>query len=263
MFGFPKANRPEGDQFKKNLLKSVIFQLNFGRNPEVVTGFKGKRETLKVKFPITNSIEQKFAQVRFEKDKTPIVQTARSPNHGYEFKTEDNNKTLVITEDTLSYTISGPIYQNFPGAIFEIKNNFFPILAECNVVNFNRVAIRKINLIEPIDLRNTNKDLLLMAFNKDLVHNITFFPDITWIASGISNVTMEKTDKRLNIVYGLLAPSQKKTNKQILLDIDLFFCNQDFALDTLEQKWTEINDEIFNIFNWAISSDLKADLLSN
>jgi hypothetical protein len=54
------------------------------------------------------------------------------------------------------------------------------------------------------------KTILLMAFNENLVHNLTFFPDLTCVASGISNVTMEKADKRLNIVYGLLAPSQKK-----------------------------------------------------
>jgi uncharacterized protein (TIGR04255 family) len=263
MFGFPKVERPEGGQFKRNLLKSVIFQVKFDPTEDVVAGFKAKREMLRSKLPITNPISQNLAEVRFEKYKTPIVQTATSPNHGYEFKTEDNNKTLVITEDTLSYIIARPSYQRFSVAISEIKKDFFPIIKESNVLNFTRIAIRKINLIEPIDPTHTNKDLLLMAFNKDLVHNITSFPDMTRVASGISNVTMEKTDKRLNIIYGLLAPSQKKANKQILLDIDLFFYNQDIAIDSLVPKWTEINDEIFNIFNWAISGDLKTSLLSN
>jgi uncharacterized protein (TIGR04255 family) len=263
MFGFPKADRPQGGQFKRNLLKSVIFQVKFERAEDVVAGFKAKRDTLRSILPITNPISQSFAQVRFEKDKTPIIQTASSPTHGYEFKTEDNNKTLVITEDTLSYTIAGPLYQNFPVAISEINHDFFPILQECHVLNFNRVAIRKINLIEPIDPTLSNKDLLLMAFNEDLVHNITSFPDMTRVASGVTNVTMENADKRLNIVYGLLAPSQKKGKKQILLDMDLFFFNQNVPLSSIEAKWTEINDEIFNIFNWAISGELKANLLSN
>ncbi len=84
---------------------------------------------------------------------------------------------------------------------------------------------------------------------------------MTRVASGVTNVTMENADNRLNIVYGLLTPSQMKPQKQILLDIDLFYFNQNTPLDLIEEKWTEINDEIFNIFNWAISSDLRADLL--
>jgi uncharacterized protein (TIGR04255 family) len=158
MFGFPNADRPQAGQFKKNLLKSVIFQVKFERSADVVIGFKAKREILKNKLPITSAIFQNFAEVRFEKDKTPIIQTANSPNHGYEFKTEDNNKTLVITEDTLSYTIAGPTYQNFVKAISEIEDDFFPILEECHVLNFKRVAIRKINMIEPIEPIHANKD---------------------------------------------------------------------------------------------------------
>ena len=262
MFGFPTEERPQGFQFKSNLLKSVIFQVKFDRTEEVVAGFKAKRETLKNQLPITNTISQNFAQVKFEKDKTPIVQTASSPTHGYEFKTEDNNKTLVITEDTLSYTIAGPLYQNFSVTLSEIKNDFFHILKECQVLSFNRIAIRKINLIEPIDPTLSNKDLLLMAFNEDLVHSIISFPDTTRLASGVTNVTMENDKKKLNLVYGLLAPSQKKGKKQILLDMDLFFFNQSIPLSLIEAKWTEINNEIFNIFNWAISGKLKADLLS-
>jgi uncharacterized protein (TIGR04255 family) len=263
MFGFLKADRPQGGQFKRNLLKSVIFQVKFERAEDVVAGFKAKRGILKNKLPITNSILQNFAEVRFEKDKTPIIQTASSPNHGYEFKTEDNNKTLVITEDTLSYTIAGPSYQRFSVAISEIKKDFFPILKESNVSNFTRIAIRKINLIEPIEPTYSNKDLLFMAFNKDLIRGIASFPDMARVASGVTNVTMENADNRLNIVYGLLAPSQMKPKKQILLDIDLFYFNQNTPLDLIEEKWSEINDEIFNIFNWAISGELKADLLPN
>lgn len=261
MFGFPIAPRPKGGQFKRNLLKSVIFQLKFEQTKNVVSCFVANCDTLKSKFPITNPTSQSVAQVRFEKDKTPIIQTASSLTHGYEFKTEDNSKILVITEDTLFYTITGPAYQNFSEAISEIKQDFFPILKESHVSKFIRIAIRKVNLIEPIEPNHSGKDLLTVAFNEDLVHNITSFPQLTQVASGVTNVRMEDADKTLNIVYGLLAPIQIKGKRQILLDIDLFLFNQNAPLDLIEAKWTTINDEIFNIFNWAISQELKADLL--
>jgi len=260
MFGFPIAIKPQAGQFKRNLLKSVTFQLKFDRSEDAVACFKASRETLKNKLPITNPISQNFAEIRFEKDKTPIIQTASSPNHGYEFKTEDNNKTLIITEDTLSYTISGPLYQNFLVAVSEIKQDFFPILQECNVLRFNRIAIRKINLIEPVDHPYVNKDLLFAVFHDQLVKSFTYFPDIEEVVSGVTNVTMENTDRRLNISYGLISPLHKNDKPRALLDIDLFLVNQKVELNSIKSIWQEINDEIFNIFNWAISPDLKASL---
>ena len=261
MFGFPVAPRPRGNQFKRNLLKSVIFQLKFERTKNVVSCFLENSDTLKSKFPITNPTSQSVAQVKFEKNKTPIIQTASSLTHGYEFKTEDNSKILVITEDTLFYTITGPAYQNFYEAILEIKQDFFPILEESNISKFIRIAIRKVNLIEPIDPNLSGRDLLSAVFNENLVHNITYFPQLAQVASGVTNVRMENTDKTLNIVYGLLAPIQIKGKRQILLDIDLFLFNQNTQLGLIERSWTEINDEIFNIFNWAISQELRANLL--
>lgn len=260
MFEFPKANRPQGGNFKRNLLKSVTFQVKFERSESVVGGFKAKRETLKNILPITNLISQNFAHVTFEKDKTPIVQTASSPTHGYEFKTEDNNKTLVVTEDALSYTIAGPTYKNFQVALSEMKDAFFPILEECNVLIFNRIAIRKINLIEPVAPPYVNKDLLFAVFDDQLVKSFSYFPDIEAVVSGVTNVTMENADRRLNISYGLIAPLHKNNKPRVLLDIDLFLVNQKVDLNLIESIWEEINNEIFNIFNWAISPDLKASL---
>lgn len=260
MFGFPNADRPKAGQFKRNLLKSVIFQVKFEKSEDVVIGFKEKREILKNIFPITNRISQNFAHVTFEKDKTPIVQTANSPTHGYEFKTVDNNKILVITEDTLSYTIAGPTYKNFQVAVSEMKDVFFKILQDCNVVIFNRIAIRKINLIEPVVPPFVNRDLLFAVFNDQLVKSFTYFPDIEKVVSGVTNVTMENADSRLNISYGLIAPLHKKDKPRVLLDIDVFLVNQKVDLNSIESIWKEINNEIFKIFNWAISTDLKANL---
>jgi hypothetical protein len=40
----------------------------------------------------------------------------------------------------------------------------------------------------------------------------------------------------------------------------LFLVNQKVDLNLIESIWEEINNEIFNIFNWAISADLKVSL---
>lgn len=260
MFGFPVAARPHGGQFKKNLLKAVIFQIKFPKNEGIVEEFKQHKSQLKSKFPITTAISRGTAEVKFQKDKTPIVQTAQSPNYGLEFKTENNDKNLAITEDSLSYTIKGQAYQNFFVAFTEIKNNFLTILQEFGIEDINRVAIRKINLVEPKEQNLSKLDLFSLAFNPELVHNFNTFPSSDLISSGITNVTLEHTDKKLNFIYGLLASGAQ--NEQILLDIDLFLFNQNVNVSALEDTWKAINSEIFNIFVWAISDTMKKQIQS-
>lgn len=256
MFGFPRAKRPEGGKFKKNLLKSVILQVKFKKNAEIVDTFKARKECFKSKFPIINQISLDTAEIKFQKDKTPIIQTALNSAHGYEFKTENGKQTVAITLDSFSYTIAGMDYSNFPEVMSNVKEVFFPIFREGTPLIFERIAIRKINLVEPEDQSISIKDLLQLTFKKQLVKNISCFPD--FIASGVTNVRLENSDKRLNLVYGLICPKPKV--KHVILDIDMFLINQNLRLDSLETKWKEINDEVFNIFNWCISKDLITDL---
>lgn len=260
MFGFPVAKRPQEGQYKKNLLKAVIFQIKFPKNEYIVDGFKQHRGQLKSKFPITTPISLGTAEVKFQKDKTPIVQTAQSPNYGHEFKTENNDKNLAITEDSLSYIINGQAYQNFGVAFSEIKESFFPILIELGIGEIHRVAIRKINLVEPKNQNLSKLDLFSLAFNPELVHNFNALPGSGSISSGITNVTLENTNKKLNLTYGLLASGAQK--EQILLDIDLFLFNLSVDVDSLESTWRDINSEIFNIFGWAISDTMKKQIQS-
>ena len=258
MFGFPLATRPDAGHFRQNLLKSVIFQIQFQPTDEFLEGFKAKKAELKTKFPITNQISRGTAQVKFQNDKTPIVQTAKNENHGYEFKTENNDKTLTVTPDTLSFTVNGSAYKNFPSVLSEIESDFSHILDELGVTNFHRIAIRKINLIEPKSTIFSNEGLLSEVFNEDLVNNLKSFPDTSFISSGITNVTLENMDNKLNLIYGLMTTDQQK--KLILLDIDLFLVNQNLPLTLLGSTWKAINDEIFNIFNWSLSGKIKAQI---
>jgi len=214
---------------------------------------------LRKNFPIVIQLQKNYAEVKFEKDKTPILQSASSANEGFEFKTKDNAKTFGITGDTLSYTVTGPTYQNYESAFKEIKQEIFPIMEELGIINFFRIAIRKINLIEPKE-NHIPVENLLSVFNEELVYNFKAFPNMGSITSGVANVKMEDSDKRLNISYGLISPNDKKKKPQLLLDIDLILFNQNIGFDSIESKWKEIKDEIFNIFCWAISKGIKKDI---
>ena len=113
-------------------------------------------------------------------------------------------------------------------------------------------------MIEPKTSEFSNQDLLSGVFNENLVDNLKYFPDTKNISTGITNVTLEDADNKLNLSYGLLTPAPDK--KQILLDIDRFLINQDVNLNGLESTWKAINDEIFNIFNWALNDKIIAQI---
>lgn len=259
MLDFPKSGYPADFQFNRNLLKSVIFQLKYECADDIISRLSDLKEKLKSKFPIVNPIHVSSAEVKFEKNKTPILQSASSSNQGWEFKSDDNTKILGITGDTLTYTVNGREYENFQKAFFEIKESFFPVLKEFNIINFHRVAIRKINLIEPKD-DQVSIEKLLSVFNKELVSNFHSFPVLDLMVSGVFNVRMEKAEKQLNLSYGLISPIDKKKKTKVLLDIDLMLLDQNLGLDSIESKWKEIKEEIFNIFCWAISKNLRDEI---
>jgi len=260
MFDFPNSDRPDGFKFKTNLLKSVIFQLKYEERGLVSVSSKEIAEKLKGAFPIFVPVIEGHATLKISKDKTPIIQSGGNTTKGLELKTEDNNKILSITEDTLSYTIHGSAYENFEKSISEIKKDFLPILSGLNILKFSRIAIRKINLMEQVEPKNySDNELLIKVFNQNLINNFISFPDTNSMVSGVTNVRIEKENNRLNVSYGLIPPT-KEGGKQILLDIDLFCINQEVDIDSVESKWKEINNEIFNIFNWAICEGLKESL---
>ncbi|MCH8208356.1 MAG: TIGR04255 family protein [Nitrospinae bacterium] len=261
MFNFPSNKRGKNFKFKKNLLKSVIFQLKYDVTGAVIPRSKEIHDRLKNKFPIINPIMESQTSIQISKDKTPIIQPITNTKKGLELKTEDNTKIFSITDDTFTYTIFGTVYENFDNAFSEIREDFFPILEESNISNFNRIAIRKINLMEREDSKvSSDHELLLLAFRENLINCFISIPDTKSMVSGVTSIKMEKENKRLNISYGIIPPSPKKENKQLLLDIDLFFINQGIAIESVESKWEEINNEIFNIFIWAISDKLRRSL---
>ena len=125
---------------------------------------------------------------------------------------------------------------------------------------------KKINIVD-FSLEGNDKisflDVVKMILNPKLVNGIDSFPKSSSISQNINTINYSEGEDRLNLIYGLLKPSELDfKNGQVVIDIDLF---KESSLNSknLVNYFTEINNEIFNVFNWCISENAKSILKNN
>ena len=259
MFGFPKTNRDE-TSFKKNFLKSAVFQIKFPTTNEIINKQKEIIEILEDTYPRFIESGNTGYEIKFTNNQTPIVQQLKKNNIGFELKSQNGQKSISLSIDTISLTISGNVYTNFYEISDDLKN-IEKILSLCNIKTITRVAIRKINVVDfqiPINDKFIPINLLEFILNPQLLSNMSYFPNTEYIKQNINTVEYEKGNNRLNLRYGVLVPNIKNTG-HVLIDIDLFSLNNTDA-NKVTKLFNLINDEIFNIFNWAICDEAKKHL---
>ena len=130
----------------------------------------------------------------------------------------------------------------------------------CGIKEFNRVAIRKINIIEfspPSGNKSESMNFLPIVFNNALIENLLVFPRRDIINQGLTNLHYDAGNDQMNFQYGLLPANQKTKRPSVMLDIDIYNVEPKFQVKNLESKLNSINQEIFNIFNWAIGEESK------
>ena len=262
MFGFPKTNKTK-TIYKRNFLKSAIFQLKFQQNTEISNKKKEIKEIFKDFFPRFIENTDNGYEIKFSNNQTPIVQQIENNNIVFELKSQDGQKTISISDDTISLTISGNVYKNFK-TIHNELNTIHKILVFCNIKIISRIAIRKINMID-FHVRQKEKfipiNLLEFIINPELLSNMTYFPSTEFIKQNLNTVEYVKENNRLNLRYGVVVPNIENTG-HVLIDIDLISSNET-PIDKINTILNSINSEIFNIFNWAICTEAKKHLTEN
>ncbi len=258
MFNFPKIERSPGFQYKTNFLKTVVLHFKYPANKSVAEHVEIWEDKLKENFPNRKPLLKGEIHIDMT-DNTPLIQKTKTIAEGSEFKTKDNNTVIAFTNDFFSITILGEAYSNFNNTFENIKTNFFPLFKKAGINVFERLAIRKVNLFTFLSAKDSKPTgVLPMVFNNSIIDNILFFPCQDNLDSGITKLAFNKEDYHLNLIYGLL---KGNTNlKQFVLDIDLFKLTADIPIDSVPEIMESINNEIFNIFNWAIQKSLLENL---
>lgn len=260
MFNFPKIERKEGFRYKNNFLKTVVFQVKFNPIDQVVNSTSELKKSLLEYFLNDKAIVKFEGSLNLEQ-RTPILQSAKSTTQGIEFTTTNADNVLSITEDSITLTILGTAYENFDSAIKRFESFLNKITKIIKIESTNRIAIRKINIIQVNIDSNANKSTLTQAvYNNALTHNLIDIPSHQYLDSTVITSRYADSNFYLNLIYGLLPLQSNNPNeRQFLLDIDLFNESQ-VKLDNTMPIFNRINEEIFNIFNWSFQDEIKAVL---
>ncbi len=257
MFNFPECERTEGFSYERNLLKSSTFQVTYSKIENILEKESAIRSLLEKDFPNIKNLFSGGIEFKIDQ-KTPIVKTLKSSDAGLELKSQDGKKILSFTDTALTCTIYGEVYKNFESFKSEFKEYCIPLLNLFDVQLFNRFAIRKINLMESVasELDYPPVCLLDSAFNKVLIEGFSMNPGAKFVASGLSQTLLKNENYHLNLNYGLLPHNTAVEKRQLILDIDLYLVQENLKLVDLIPEWKKMNNEIFNIFHWAIKKEL-------
>lgn len=253
MFGFPNV---EYKKFSKNFLRTVVFQINFKK----LENFNEFREVLsdsfKHSFPRINKNLPKGFQISLNSNnQTPILQSLKEDD-GIELKSENGQKVIRVTNGSFVFTINGNEYKGFELILKELSS-FTAILSDFKINEVNRLSIRKLNIVE-FKVTDNPFSMLSLLLSPYLSNNFEYYPSQQFIEQNIQTLRYKKDEFRLNLNYGLNLPIlQNPQIGQVLIDIDLINTSKIDVLE-LEKIATEMNQEIFNVFNWAVSDKTLA-----
>lgn len=260
MFGFPKIEKTANFKFNKNFLKSVVFQVKYDENETILQKKDFIIDAFKNEYPNHKQIQRVGVGFTLKEDKTPIVHPQQSKENGYQFTSKSNDKLLSINTDSITLTISGNTYNNFSGLMEEI-NKISEIFDECDIKSFNRIAIRKSNFIEftPEAEKADNvkpMEILPELLNNTLVQNSLMCPAFEYQKEGVYKMIFKKDNFLLNLQYGVIKTNDTPLINSLFLDIDLFTTEKKVDTSKLSEMLLVINNEIFNVFSWAVSENL-------
>ena len=256
MFGFPQVDHKN---YNKNFLKTVIFQIVFQENLEIIKRKDELFELFHDTFPRTHENASSGVQVSFNPtEKTPILEPIKDSNL-LVLRSNDGQKIISINSTSLIATFNGGVYVNFEQFKGELGtlNSFFKLFG---IEVIRRVSIRKINLIE-FKISGDASDILRYIIKPELLSDWNYFPSSESVKQNIQNVRYESGRNSLNLRYGLNVPPMNNSGLgQVILDIDLLSL-EDIKVEDVFTRADLINNEIFNIFSWAISQN-TIDLLN-
>lgn len=252
MFGFPPV---EHKKYNNNFLKTVVIHLSYKKCDLIENHEAEIKEIFKESFPRFNSAKGKGFEISIGKTDNPNFQQIEN-GHNIVLRSQDGQKIINITEELISITISGKKYLNFDDLTTDFEK-ISKTLDLCSIKHINRVAMRKINIIEFKNNENPS-EILDFLLNPNLIGNLDFFPSREKMKQSIQTINYQDNNNYLNIKYGLNVPNQLNSKiGQLIIDIDLFK-QEDIDKNKFIPILSEINSEIFNIFNWVINKKTKS-----
>lgn len=253
MFGFPKADEELRTSFKRNFLRTAIFQLKFNKSKNLYLNKSRIHEIFEKKYPRLNDNIGKNFDIKINDNETPIITTNKG--NGFSLKSNDGASAVLFSEEQIDISISGIKYQNFQEILEYELEGLKKVLAICNIDSVTRISIRKVNIMglsipKDNNLTQISKELL----NDKLTLALDSFPMEEKIIQNISNVNYYYENFGLNLKTGHTLQPNNNTLGHLICDIDIFN-NAENKIGQIDKIFGELNIEIFNIFIWFLNEN--------
>ncbi|MCC5917955.1 MAG: TIGR04255 family protein [Cryomorphaceae bacterium] len=231
----------------------VVFEIYFESFKALKDCKEDIIEIFKSDFPRFQAEPVKGFEFRFKENVSNFQQVEGS--FQILMKSENGQSVLTIKENILNLSIGKGEYQSFDQVrnLFKKIKHFFQL---CERPTYNRVGIRKINIIE-FKRNESPVDVIPFLVNSNITNSVNEWPGKNKINQNIQLINYVQDSNNLNIKYGL--NTQGKSNDEIgqfILDIDLVQ-NNVIDINNLEDVSLELNREIFNVFNWVLNDNAK------
>lgn len=255
MFGFQPIERKV---YEKNFLRKVFFQLNFNSCKNLKENSQKVEELFKDSFPRFGLGKGKGFQISIDKEKTNFQHIEQGDN--ISLKSIDGQKQIIINETGLNFSVEGIVYKSYE-SIQDDLARIIQLLKICDVVDLTKISLRKLNIIEFKGDENPN-GILDFLLNKALVNSNDAFPNMKLINHNIHSVNFINKEYSLNLKYGMnVLPILENKIGQLIIDMDIA-ANKNIPVDNILSESRQINDEIFNVFNWVINENAKRIILN-
>lgn len=256
MFGFQHIDHK---LYRKNFLRKVIFQINFNE-----ISLKNLEADLRIHFkdtfPRITNREGNGIQISFDNNQ-PNFQSLTESN-GYILKNLSGKIVLEATSQSFILSFeSNDDYVSFNNSIKYLQDAILFLQSKAGVAEITSYSSRKINIIEFENNSNPN-GIVYFLLNNTLIGNTDCFPNMSSINHNFQSVNFAIKDYFLNLKYGMnIPPNINSKLGQVIIDIDLVR-KENFPTSDFNSIAKNVNDEIFNVFNWIASDNLK-NILSN
>jgi uncharacterized protein (TIGR04255 family) len=244
-------------KYKRNYLDRVILKIDFDATEDDLH-FKKYLSKLNDIFPYKAKGEgyEGMIEIDIKKDE---VKKERKIINTWDYFDAYKNKKVTVTPGFIAIEYLNRSYKDSKELLSDCDKVIYEFIKELSISSIKRLGLRYINRF---NLDEDFKDSIdwNTFFSKDLVSPINFSKKIRYsIVRSMSNLHLRLENQDILIRYGIWNqdfPSEN-TSKEFILDIDAFSRNSIDNPSEINTIIRRYNNDIKNIFEKSINSEIK------
>lgn len=213
-------------------------------------------------FPRINEGKNIAYEINAINGPTPIIKSSSETN-GIILMSADAYKRINFTNNSVALSIFGNVYKRYEDIIPTLQE-IEEILTKMGIASISRSSVRKINIISFTSHADSLSGIFEDLFSPGIVNAIDSFPQPKALKQNMHSTVFNENNFRLNINYGVpeFDNTKKPLSGSVVIDIDLLK-NSISSTTGIINDTTIINNEIYNVFSWMISTKMKEEIMGH